>query len=156
MIKKVNLIICLIKLINHHNTSYLNNYTFAIVYFMFKTQLPLNCPPSETSEQNIFLFRLFVPDDLEESFKNHVELFPLNISYYSNCKAYGLSFFDNLDAALDLLKKENNEGKVIAKVELTEQYGKLTNKATKKGHYTLWPYLNFDPHNVKYEIITIS
>ncbi|MBC7747874.1 MAG: hypothetical protein H7Z76_04715 [Methylotenera sp.] len=56
---------------------------------MFKSALPSNCPPSEVEEQEKVLYRLIVPDDPVESFKNHVELFPENKNYPKECKAHG-------------------------------------------------------------------
>lgn len=120
---------------------------------MFKSTLPANCPPSEVEEQNKILYRLVVPGDPVESFKNHVELFPENVNYQTECKAHGISLFDNLTPVKDLLSKENNTGKAIAKVEIKEDYGVLTKKPSKKGHYTLWAYDHFDPTSVNIEIV---
>jgi hypothetical protein len=120
---------------------------------MFKSALPANCPPSEVEEQERVLYRLVVPGDPVESFKNHVELFPEKKDYLKQCIPHGISFFDNLKPFEDLLSKENNTGKAIAKVEIKKNHGVLTKKPSKKGHYTLWAYDHFDPATVNMEIV---
>lgn len=120
---------------------------------MFKSILPANCPPSEVEEQEIVLYRLIVPGDPVESFKNHVELFPERQHYNLDCKAHGISLFDNIKPIEDLLTKENNSGKVIAKVSIKKNHGVLSKKPSKKGHYTLWAYNNFDPTIISIELV---
>ena len=120
---------------------------------MFKSNLPDKCPPHDVEEQEIVLYRLVAKNDKEESFKNYVELFPERKNYFSICAAYGLSFFDNISAVKDLLDKNNNNGKAIAKVTIKKDYGVLTKKPSKKGHFTLWLYKNFNPNEVEFELI---
>lgn len=120
---------------------------------MYRSTLPSKCPPEKVEEQNKVLYRLFVPDNLPESFKNHVELFPENDKYKINCDAYGISFFDNLSSIKAILQKENNIGKTIAKVEVKKEFGVLTTKGNNRGHYTLWLYKSFNPSEIKYEIV---
>lgn len=120
---------------------------------MFKSALPANCPPSEVEEQEKVLYRLIVLGYPVESFKNHVELFPENKYYPTECKAHGISLFDNLKPVETLLSKENNTGKAIAKVEIKKNHGVLTKKPSKNGHYTLWAYDHFDPATINMEIV---
>lgn len=120
---------------------------------MFRGVLPANCPPQEVEAQEMVLYRLIVPGDLVESFKNHVELFPENINYPAECKAHGISLFDNLKPLEYLLSKENNTGKAIAKVEIKKDHGVLSKKPSKNGHYTLWAYDHFDPATINVEIV---
>lgn len=121
---------------------------------MFKSQLPINCPPKDVEEQEIDLYRLVVPGNMVESFKNYNELEPENEKYKFICNAYGISFFDNIESVKDLLTKERNEGMAIAKIKITKNFGVLTKRRTLKGHYTLWLYQNFNPNVVNCEIIS--
>jgi len=123
---------------------------------MFKSELPKNCPPKEVSEKEIDLYRLIAEDDIQGSFETHVELFPDREDFKTNCKANGISFFDNVDALLPLLEKEINEDKKIACVRISEDMGKISNKPTKRGHYTLWVYENANIEKIKFEIIEIG
>ena len=120
---------------------------------MFKAALPTNCPPQDVEEQEKVLYRLIVPSDPVESFKNHVELFPEKMQYQTECKAHGISLFDNLKPFENLLSKENNTGKAIAKVEIKKNHGVLTKKPSKNGHYTLWVYDHFDATTIRMEIV---
>ena len=122
---------------------------------MYKSELPINCPPIEVEQQEMSLYRLITPDDLFESFKNHVELDDENLAYKTNCKAYALSIFDNIKEVKSLLDKENNEGKSIAKVKIKKEYGVLSKKPSKKGHFSLWLYTSFNPSDVTFELIQI-
>jgi hypothetical protein len=122
---------------------------------MYKSKLPFNCPPSDVEQQEMSLYRLMIPDDLIESFKNHVDLYPDNISYKTDCKTYAVSFFDNIDMVKKLLTKENNEGKIIAKVNIKMEYGVLSKKPSKTGHFNLWLFNNFNPNEVTFELINI-
>lgn len=124
---------------------------------MYRSELPKNCPPEEAIETEMFLYRLFVPDNPVESFKSHAELFPQNQSYVTECLPNGLSFFDNLDYPTELLQKENNQGKIIVRILVKKDFGKLCRTGKKKkGHYTLWLYKNFDPSLIQYEIVTTN
>lgn len=120
---------------------------------MFKSVLPFNCPPKEVEQQDMLLYRLMTPDDLVESFKNHIELDEENLAYKTQCKPYALSFFDNIEKVKDLLCKENNKGKVIARVKIKKEYGVLSKKPSRNGHFSLWLFEGFDPGNVTYELI---
>lgn len=120
---------------------------------MFKGNLPDKCPPQEVEEQDVVLYRLVIPGDAEESFKNHIELFPERENYKNMCEAHGLSFFDNIKELNKLLSKENNEGKAIAKVTIKPNYGVISKKPSRKGHFTLWLYKNFNPELVTVELI---
>lgn len=120
---------------------------------MFKSVLPFNCPPKEVEQQDMMLYRLMTPDDLVESFTNHVDLFVDNILYKTTCNAYAISFFDNIEKVRELLGKEINEGKIIAKVNIKKEYGVLSKKPSKNGHFSLWLFEGFDPGNVTYELI---
>lgn len=122
---------------------------------MYKSELPKNCPPSDVEQQELSLYRLITPDDLNESFKNHVELDEDNLAYKNNCKAYALSFFDNIEKVAELLNKENNEGKIIAKVNIKKEYGVLSKKPSKTGHFSLWLFNNFNPSDVTFELIKL-
>jgi hypothetical protein len=120
---------------------------------MFKVSLPKNCPPFDSESQEMTLYRLFVPNDVIESFKSHRELFPADLKYALECKANGLSFFDNITAVKELLARENNSGKVIAEVKINKDLGLLTKKASKKGHFTLWLFKNANLSTVTYKIL---
>lgn len=122
---------------------------------MYKSVLPNNCPPNDVEQQDMSLYRLMLPNDLNESFKNHVELFEENMHYKTECKAYAISFFDNVDMVKKLLNKENNEGKIIAKVNIKKEYGVLSKKASKTGHFSLWLYENFNPNDVTFELVQL-
>lgn len=123
---------------------------------MFKTELPHNCPPRDVSERGISLFRLVIPSNNAESFKNHVELFPDRNDLKNHCKANGLSFFDNIEALLPLLEKDINYDKKIARVTITEDLGKVSNTPTKSGHYTLWLYKSADIEKIEMELIELD
>ena len=41
---------------------------------MYKSNLPERCPPQDVEEQDVVLYRLVIPGDAEESFKNHIDL----------------------------------------------------------------------------------
>ena len=123
--------------------------------FMYKNELPKNCPPSDVEQQELSLYRLMTPNDLIESFKNHVELYEDNHLYKTECKAYAVSFFDNIDMVKKLLGKENNEGKVIAKVNIKKEHGVLSKKPSKTGHFSLWLFNNFNASDVTFELIKV-
>lgn len=118
---------------------------------MFSDSLPANCPPANAQPQTISLFRLMVPDDLNTSFLNHVDLYPDNLSYKGMCDAHGLSFFDNLVKLKELVKKEINKNRIIAKVNITPEIGKLEKNNEKTGHYTLWLFKEAKLDGIKYE-----
>lgn len=122
---------------------------------MYKSELPKNCPPSNVEQQEMSLYRLMTPGDLFESFKNYVELDEVNLEYKTNCKAYALSFFDNIEKVKDLLGKENNQGKIIAKVNIKKEYGVLSKKPTNTGHFSLWLFNSFNPSDVTFELIKV-
>jgi hypothetical protein len=122
---------------------------------MYKSELPKNCPPSNVEQQELSLYRLMTPGDLIESFKNYVELDEDNLEYKTNCKAYALSFFDNIEKVKDLLGKENNQGKIIAKVNIKKEYGVLSKKPTNTGHFSLWLFNSFNPSDVTFELIKV-
>ncbi len=122
---------------------------------MYKSELPKNCPPSNVEQQEMSLYRLMTPGDLFESFKNYVELDEDNLEYKTNCKAYALSFFDNIEKVKDLLGKENNQGKIIAKVNIKKEYGVLSKKPTNTGHFSLWLFNSFNPSDVTFELIKV-
>lgn len=120
---------------------------------MYKSELPKNCPPSNVEQQELSLYRLMTPNNLIESFKNYVELDEDNLEYKTNCKAYALSFFDNIEKVKDLLGKENNQGKIIAKVNIKKEYGVLSKNRTNNGHFSLWLFNNFNHSDVTFELI---
>lgn len=126
----------------------------ALTKDMYKSQLPPNCPPNNAYERKIVLYRLFHATDLTESYKNHVELYPTNEGYKTMCEAHALSFFDNIETLKGLLKKENNIGKKIAKVEINEKDGKLGERKN-NGHYNFWPYESLDINSVKFDFIEV-
>lgn len=121
---------------------------------MFKDQLPPNCPPTTAYERKMQLYRLFHENDLTESYKNYVELYPEHDGYKKQCAAYALSFSDSLDAIKGLLQKDNNVGKKIALVEISESDGKLSPRSP-NGHYNFWPYKTFSPLSVKYDFVEV-
>ena len=59
------------------------------------------------------------------------------------CKAKGVSIFDNPSAARSMTKYPDHRNKVVTKVEVTPQSGPV--KQGKSSHYTWWPYRD---HNI--------
>jgi hypothetical protein len=131
------------------------NVIFVVSYlvYMYKIILPVNCPSHEVEPKDIALYRLMTPNDLIESFKSYVELDDENLTYKKKCKAYALSFFDNIEKVKELLKKENNEGKVIAKVNIKKEFGSLSKKPSDNGHFSLWLFKDFNPSDVSLVLI---
>lgn len=120
---------------------------------MYKSNLPKNCPPSDVEENDIVLYRLIVLGDMVKSFENYVEIYPENLDFIDNCKAYGLSFFNNIEKVKSLLMKDNNQNKMIAKVTIKKKFGVINKKPGKCGHYSLWLFENFNPDEVVYELV---
>lgn len=122
--------------------------------------LPESCPPASAQKREITLYRICkysVPND--EDFVPYVRL--LNEEKYINdCKAYGISFFDNYEIALQKFEKMKTKNvpfrenlKFIAKIRIKEAHGVIDNHAN-SPHYTLWLFKDAEIAGLEYIEVT--
>lgn len=122
----------------------------------YKETLPENCPFADAKEDQRILFRIFSEESPSgNNFMCYVSINPGRTDLVTNCKAYGLSFFDSREVAIDYIKRNPSLGRFVAAVEVKPEHGRLMLTNKRNGHYTLWLYKSFDPSklNCKIELI---
>lgn len=114
---------------------------------MWKEQLPNNCPPNNAYEADTIAFRVLQNEEPSENdFIPYVKMYPENERYKTFCKAHALSFYDTIEHAVSAIReareRSRNIGRLVAKVELKSEHGKLEYNES-NGHYSFWLKENY-------------
>ena len=96
---------------------------------MYKEILPFNCPPINSKESDIEVYRIIKSElPSENDFVIYANLYPNNERYKSLCKAYAISFYDSVQNAKKALEEAtnrgNNIGSFIAQYQLKDTDGR--------------------------------
>lgn len=111
---------------------------------MFAEALPNNCPPNAACEQDGFIaYRLLeAKTPCVEDFKSHAAKWPQKFG--SQCKHFAVSVFSKRESLARLLDMPVHAGKVVAKLVLTAESGKVQQTGTDVTHHSWWRYSGFD------------
>jgi hypothetical protein len=125
---------------------------------MWKETLPENCPPETARglEQDVFrILQNEIPT--ANDFIPYAKLYPNNKRYKNLCKAYAISFYDNLENTKEAykfaLKRGKIIGKYIGKFKLTVKDG-LSEYDSRNGHISTWFYKSWDFNNFNCSFVT--
>jgi hypothetical protein len=111
---------------------------------MWKEKLPNNCPPNTATEGKLKVYRILKTKiALEEDFISYAKMYEDNPRYKELCKAYAISFYNNIENAKIALKlalaRGNNIGAYIGEFLINETDGKNEITAN-SGHISTWFY----------------
>lgn len=111
----------------------------------YKEQLPEGCPPSDAAEiEQVVFYRMvasFPPTD--NDFLSHKALNPMK-NFNKECIARGVSVFVGIRGITDVSKLPTQQGKQIARLNLTAPAGRHKQTGAKNDHHSWWVYEEFD------------
>lgn len=125
---------------------------------MWKETLPENCPPTTATELEQDVFRILQNEtSTENDFTPYVKLYPDNKRYKNLCKAYAISFYDNIENAKEAYKIALTRGKTIGnyigQFTLTPNDGK-SEYTSSNGHFSTWFYNSWDFNDFDCSFVT--
>lgn len=126
--------------------------------YMWKETLPENCPPTTATELEQDVFRILQNGtSTENDFTPYVKLYPDNKRYKNFCKAYAISFYDNVENAREAYKialiRGKTIGNYIGQFTLTPNDGK-SEYTPSNGHFSTWFYNSWEFNNFNCSFVT--
>jgi hypothetical protein len=112
----------------------------------YAEELPINCPPAESTEIKEGVYFRFVGTmpPLAQDFASHCQLYPNKNYRDRQCLARSLSLFSSFEAATKAAKLPALKNKLIAKVVMIPGAGRIM-QTSGPEHHSWWMYSGVDP-----------
>ena len=112
--------------------------------FIWKEELPDNCPPEDAKAPNEKeLYRLVSSNPpTDNDFDSHRALYPNKIFNVSDCQAHSISIINNLSDIEKMKKLPLHKNKIIVRLQLELKDG-LIKQTGKITHFSWWVSKNF-------------